>query len=207
MKFTIINNLNNMKNLVLLFTVFCACLSVSAQESTTDYIYSSDGFEVKKGYCTALASKYSYLKTYISTGLYSKDGKVLVSYISDYADKVFYVLDGCEVICSKAFQGASGLDIYIPSSVKYIAPDALPSNYIGSTTNSVGGVRQINIFKGIQDGCKEKNASSAVQTSIADPNATEVARYDINGVRLDEPTTGINIVQMSDGTSEKVLVK
>lgn len=186
MKFTIINNLNNMKNLVLLFTVFCACLSVSAQESTTDYIYSSDGFEVK-----TIVSGYD-----IYTGLYSKDGKVFVSYISGSYSSDFYVLDGCEVICSKAFQYASGKEIYIPSSVKYIAPDALMS--------ASGGK---NRFKGIQDGCKEANTSSAVQTSIADPNVTEVARYDINGVRLDEPTTGINIVQMSDGTSEKVLVK
>ncbi|MCM1093157.1 MAG: hypothetical protein NC421_04305 [Lachnospiraceae bacterium] len=193
MKFTIINNLNNMKNLVLLFTVFCACLSVSAQESTTDYIYSSDGFEVKE-----MSAKGGYG----GTGLYSKDGKVLVSCIGSNGSSNFYVLDGCEVICSRAFQGVNGAKIYIPSSVKYIAPDALLSNY-----NSANGGRPINRFVGIHDGCKEANASSAAYTSIADPNATEVARYDINGVRLDEPTTGINIVQMSDGTSEKVLVK
>lgn len=191
-----------MKNLVLLFTVFCACLSVSAQESTTGYIYSSDGFEVKTGVVEIRG--YSEYRVR-STGLYSKDGKVLVSYIYSYSngkDGGFYVLDGCEVICSKAFQGVSGEDIYIPSSVKYIAPDALLSN---DYSTKVG--RPTNIFKGIQDGCKEENASSAAYTSVADPNATEVARYDINGVRLDEPTTGINIVQMSDGTSEKVLVK
>ncbi len=190
MKFTIINNLNNMKNLVLLFTVFCACLSVSAQESTTDYIYSSDGFEVKTGVISY--STINGISTKKYTGLYSKDGKVFVSYMSGSGSE-FYVLDGCEVICSKAFQStSSGLDVYIPSSVKYIAPDALKS---------------ANRFKGIKDGIKEENASSVAYASIADPNATEVARYDINGVRLDEPTTGINIVQMSDGTSEKVLVK
>lgn len=194
MKFTIINNLNNMKNLVLLFTVFCACLSVSAQESTTDYIYSSDGFEVK----TIVSGGAKF------TGLYSKDGKVFVSYINSNV-LYFVVLDGCEVICSNAFQSTSDREIYIPSSVKYIAPDALLSNYIGRNTS--GGGRLTNRIVGIKDGCKEENASSAVQTSIADPDATEVARYDINGVRLDEPTTGINIVQMSDGTSEKVVVK
>jgi hypothetical protein len=36
---------------------------------------------------------------------------------------------------------------------------------------------------------------------------TEVARYNIQGVRLKSPTDGVNIVKMSDGTAEKVLVK
>ena len=39
-----------MKKLILLLTVFFTFLGVKAQEATTDYIYSSDGFEVKEGY-------------------------------------------------------------------------------------------------------------------------------------------------------------
>lgn len=38
-------------------------------------------------------------------------------------------------------------------------------------------------------------------------NATEVARYDIHGRQLSEPTKGINIVKMSDGTTRKVIVR
>lgn len=38
-------------------------------------------------------------------------------------------------------------------------------------------------------------------------DAKEVARYNINGQRIDTPTKGINIVKYSDGTSRKVWVK
>lgn len=37
--------------------------------------------------------------------------------------------------------------------------------------------------------------------------ATEVARYDLFGRRLSQPTQGVNIVKMSDGTTRKVIVK
>lgn len=38
-------------------------------------------------------------------------------------------------------------------------------------------------------------------------NATEQARYDMNGRRLTAPTKGLNIVKMSDGTVKKIMVK
>ena len=38
-------------------------------------------------------------------------------------------------------------------------------------------------------------------------NATEVARYDINGRLLSKPAHGINIIKMSDGTTRKEWVK
>ena len=40
-----------------------------------------------------------------------------------------------------------------------------------------------------------------------DNNAIEVARYDIHGRLLSEPTPGINIVKMSNGTTRKEIVK
>ena len=40
-----------------------------------------------------------------------------------------------------------------------------------------------------------------------DDNAIEVARYDIHGRLLSEPTRGINIVKMSDGTTRKEIIK
>ncbi|MBQ4344312.1 MAG: hypothetical protein IJC40_00190 [Muribaculaceae bacterium] len=36
---------------------------------------------------------------------------------------------------------------------------------------------------------------------------TEVARYDLHGRLLSEPTQGINIIKMSDGTTRKEFVK
>ncbi len=38
-------------------------------------------------------------------------------------------------------------------------------------------------------------------------NAVEVARYNVNGVRLNAPQKGLNIVKYSDGTSKTVVVK
>ncbi len=40
-----------------------------------------------------------------------------------------------------------------------------------------------------------------------DCNAIEVSRYDIHGRLLSEPTRGINIVKMSDGTTRKEIIK
>lgn len=187
-----------MKKLILLLAAFFICIVGKAQESTTDYIYSSDGFEVKVGviermgdYNTPYASK--------SKGLYSKDGRILVSCISP--DKYrFYVIDGCEIICSGAFQGFNSCVVYIPSSVKYIAPDALIT-YI-----SASGGGYTNRFGGIQDGCMEEGANS-IYSPVADKNTTEVARYNMQGIKLNEPASGINIIRQSDGTTEKVLVK
>lgn len=40
-----------------------------------------------------------------------------------------------------------------------------------------------------------------------DSNAMEVARYNANGVRLNAPQHGLNIVKMSDGTTRKEMIK
>ena len=42
---------------------------------------------------------------------------------------------------------------------------------------------------------------------VTSSNATEVARYTIDGRAISAPQTGVNIVKMSDGTVKKVLVK
>lgn len=199
-----------MKKLIFILIVFFACLEVKAQDSTIDYIYSSDGFEVKTGYIS-VSNDLDGKAIYRSTGLYSKDGKILVAGISKgvkwsnsssfTSTGYFYIIDGCETIASCAFQGLINTYVYIPSSVKYIAPDAI----ISRTTYS--GQSMNNILYGVMDGCREESNSGAAYAPTADPNAAEVARYNIQGIKLNEPTEGINIVQMSDGTAEKVLVK
>ena len=50
--------------------------------------------------------------------------------------------------------------------------------------------------------------SSAIEGVTDDANgASEVARYNVNGVRLDKAQKGLNIVKYSDGTTKKVIVK
>ena len=51
------------------------------------------------------------------------------------------------------------------------------------------------------------NAASGVEGIAIDSKAVEVARYDIHGRRLTQPTSGINIVKYSDGSARKVIVK
>ena len=51
------------------------------------------------------------------------------------------------------------------------------------------------------------NVFTSVEGIEADNNAVEVARYDIHGRLLSEPTLGINIVKYSDGTTRKEIVK
>ena len=60
---------------------------------------------------------------------------------------------------------------------------------------------------GIVAQCKVKVGNAGVENVTTDAEAVEVARYDLYGRRLTEPTVGINIVVMSDGSARKELVK
>ena len=48
---------------------------------------------------------------------------------------------------------------------------------------------------------------ASVESVDINTDATEVARYDIYGRQLSQPTTGINIIKMSNGTTKKTIVK
>ncbi|MBQ2839642.1 MAG: leucine-rich repeat protein [Muribaculaceae bacterium] len=49
--------------------------------------------------------------------------------------------------------------------------------------------------------------NNSVDGVDADNNAEEITRYDIHGRKLNEPTKGINIIKMSDGSTRKEVVK
>lgn len=200
-----------MKKILVIIAILFSFIGVQAQESTTDYIYSADGFAVKTGYITFDGREYR------STGLYSKDGKVLVSAMyaesqignSWYDSGPFFVIDGCETIASCAFQSQSAR-VYIPSTVKTIAPDALISHrnyHYARPIATEYSYTCYNHFAGIVNGCKAQGNSYVAPNHSDDPEATEVGRYSIDGLRLAEPTPGINIVQYSNGTADKVLIK
>ena len=60
--------------------------------------------------------------------------------------------------------------------------------------------------------CVIDNLSAMVSTGIEntfkkETEVYEVARYSVNGARLNAPQRGLNIVKMSDGTTRKVMVK
>ena len=51
------------------------------------------------------------------------------------------------------------------------------------------------------------NAIEMVKTDKSLANRKEVARYDVNGIKLSSPQKGVNIILYSDGTSNKVIEK
>lgn len=51
------------------------------------------------------------------------------------------------------------------------------------------------------------NAIQMIKTDKSLANRKEVARYDTNGVKLNTPQKGVNIILYSDGTSNKVIEK
>lgn len=191
-----------MKSLLLslLFVLFTA--NSFAQEKTSDYIYSSDGFEVLTA--EHVVEGFGNEK-YFCTGLYTKDRKVLVSACSSYSNygssvQTFYVPYGTEVIASRAFQKFNGGSIYIPSTVKYIAPDALTCNVYGGTNPTYP-----NIIYGISDDCTISNPSKVKEVIIDNGNPEEVGRYNVNGMRIGENEEGIQIIQYNNGTSKKII--
>lgn len=66
------------------------------------------------------------------------------------------------------------------------------------------------IYKMEVNNCEKVSLSltpSAIQAISKDANATEEARYTLDGREISAPQHGINIVKMSDGTVRKVTVK
>ena len=51
------------------------------------------------------------------------------------------------------------------------------------------------------------NAIEMVKTDKSLANRKEVARYDVNGIKLSSPQKGVNIILYSDGTTNKVIEK
>ena len=60
---------------------------------------------------------------------------------------------------------------------------------------------------GVSASCVVTVGVGGVEGVEMDNNAVEVSRYDIHGRLLSEPTPGINIVKMSNGTTRKEIVK
>ena len=164
------------------------------------YFYSPNGFVCKNGNLYT-----SDMKTMIRRGYSTRDSfndnedKFVGSYWS--LSQSLDIPYGCEIIPSNIIyqpsgqtmagrtgEHAMGYDVYIPSSVKYIALNAFMSPFVRffSSDNQSASIR------GYDDGSF---------------NAKEVARYNLQGKKISTPESGINIVQMSDRTAHKELVK
>ena len=85
---------------------------------------------------------------------------------------------------SATIDGLSEMQNYYYSISAIGDDDVVLSKYIGSFSTSAG-----------------------INNIYYNDDATEVARYDIYGHKLSEPTKGINIVKYSDGTVKKMIIK
>lgn len=181
-----------MKKCFVLFVSLFVSAFVFGQSQITEkgYFYSPDGFVCKDGDIYT-----ADMKTIVRFGYLSKNMT-----FHDWTNypKEMIIPDGAVVIPSNVLYHPtphhyinSGNDViyqvYIPSSVKYIAVDAFIYPF----------VRFSNL----------ENSSSTRENITRDSDATEVARYNLQGRKIDNPEHGINIVQMSDRSVHKEIVK
>lgn len=143
--------------------------------------------------------------------------------------------EGLEAIKTYAFIGCGKLtSIYLPASLKEIGYYAFGDCYAVKeyyTAMTSPLVLEDRIFPDnlsgatlyVPEGCKEAFAqaeewsrfeeikefdvTAAIGKAPGLEEATEVARYAVDGRRLATPERGINIVHMSDGSIRKVVVR
>lgn len=167
---------------------------------------------------------------YINNVLYKYKGEVTTN-------DTIAIKDGIKYISPFAFNGRSGMRaITIPRSVTEIGYNAfyncgerllLITCYCTTpptcASGAFGGYSLSQCYPAllkVPEGSKTAYANATewrrftriqeiagVEDLDADDNIVEVVRYDIHGRKLSEPTKGINIVKMSDGTTRKVIVK
>ena len=75
-------------------------------------------------------------------------------------------------------------------------------DYEGESTTSVSSDIVI-----VDLGTGESEITTGIEEAAQAVEATETARYSVDGRRLAAPQRGLNIVKMSDGTTRKVVVK
>ena len=139
--------------------------------------------------------------------------------------------DGIEKIGNYAFSGCSALESFsFGTSLKSIGDEAFSGcTAITKLTakaqvpptcgdQALDGINkwsctlyvpeaQIDAYKAASQWKEFFFIETGVEGVTVDGDATEVARYNLNGARLTAPQRGINVVRMSDGSTKKVLVK
>ena len=114
---------------------------------------------------------------------------ILVKFPQDKDVTTYTVPDKTSIIAKGAFQGNKYIqEIRIPSSVYYIGDNAF---------EDCASLKSIEVY----------NSSSSIRTVEEDrnPEKSELGRYNINGVKVEETDEGVQIILYSDGSAEKVL--
>ena len=95
------------------------------------------------------------------------------------------------------------------ANVAYVITNSNGMATVVGMANGVATITATMIDNGVEysASCVVTVGTSDIESIDSDNNAIEVARYDIHGRLLSEPTPGINIVKYSDGTTRKEIVK
>ena len=81
--------------------------------------------------------------------------------------------------------------------------------WIGEQSTEVCSVENLHLREGYDDNpvvITPRPQPTALNSTTADPNRREVARYTLDGQRITTPQKGVNIVRYSDGTVKKVVL-
>lgn len=165
-------------------------LSIASYDGMDMFLHSDAKIKIQ----TLVISK-DYADTEIKTKAYQKAGLYAGWYekISDksFARLVCNVTTPPKIDDQFSSQQYASLEVLVPTSslAAYQAADVWKKFW-----GLKGGAENFNIVTGI---------SSPTMTKESRPRAI----YNLNGMRIDAPRPGINIIRMSDGTTKKVLVK
>ena len=140
------------------------------------------------------------MKTLVRLGFPERDSDGYKLYNWGYKEFKIEIPQGSEIIPSNLLYHPTphhlirstedvSYDVYIPSSVKYIALDAFVFPFV-----------RFHNYDKDPSAIIERNSTKSIEVK-------EVARYNLNGQKVNVPVPGVNIVQMSDRTSKKELVK
>ncbi len=179
-----------MKKLLVLLFLVALRTGAYAQGRISDkgYIYtrptSGDNFKTLED----VLFIYSYGGTYDNYRPY-----VLVKFPQNKNVTTYTIPDGVNTIAEGAFQGNKYIQkIRIPSSIEYIGDNAF---------DDCDNLSSIEVYES-----SSTNVNDVFDDT--DSNATEVGRYNIQGVKIQEGEDGqVQIILYSDGTSKKVVTK
>lgn len=177
-----------MKRLIMMAVAMTAAMSLMAQNIETTSEFTTGYIE---------ADQWSpYFKT-VDGVLYAVNGDeqgtywVLVKYPASKGDTSFTVDSHTRRIARGAFEGATNLRVInIPSNVRRIGDNA----FDGCTN-----------LQSINYGDAISNSVKAIENERSD--AKEVARYNLQGLRVSPTEKGIQIIVYSDFTTKTVIIE
>ena len=126
------------------------------------------------------------------TGTHADDSKATLDvYLADYrsSNADHYYIDKWQWV-----------DLTPLGEVKSITFE-ISSNHANDWGMTTPGYFCMDNFGGTPD------ESASIRHTNGSTNVVEVARYTLDGQRIDTPTRGVNIIRMSDGTTRKEVVK